>query len=130
MRIFYEDIYQHANDNGQLTEKFQWSDVLKKLIWKNQLTLFSFYNREDVRNDSEIMKKASAWFQVTYQWLNNQTKPTKNSTKRRNPMTDNQQQNPEQQYRYKYQPLFSFAWIVYPVLMKIYDNKPKSSNEK
>jgi len=124
LRIFYEEIYQHANDDGQLTETFQWSDALKKLTWKNQLILFSFYSRKETTDDSEIMKKASAWFQVTYKWLNNQTKPIKTNRKRRNPATNNQ----EQQYRYKYQPLLSFAWIVYPVLMKIYDNNHKKTD--
>jgi hypothetical protein len=70
------------------------------------------------------MKKASAWFQVTYKWLNNQTKPIKMNSKRKNPAINNQ----EQQYRYKYQPLLSFAWIVYPILMKIYDNNHRKTN--
>ena len=106
-------------------ENIQWSDVSKQLIWKNQLDLFAFSNQTEITNDSEIMKKASAWFRVTYKWLHSQMKKirTNNKRKRKNRMPNTQQQGPN-----KPQPLLSFAWIVYPVLMKIYDNKQESKH--
>jgi hypothetical protein len=100
------------------------------LTWKNQLDWITFYTKTEVTNDSEIAKKASAWFRVTYKWLNNQTKKQskkrkKRNRKRKNRMANNQRQNQDRQDPYKPQPLLSFAWIVYPVLMHIYDEKQK-----
>jgi hypothetical protein len=132
LRIFYEDIYHHANDRDQLIESVQWSDVLKKLTWKNQLDLFTYCSKNEITNDSEVCKKAAAWFRVTYKWLNNQAKRSKKNKKRnrkrKNRMANNQRQNQERENRYKPQPLFSFAWIVYPVLMQIYDEKQESKS--
>jgi hypothetical protein len=133
LRIFYEEVYHHANDEQQLIEIVPWSDVSKKLTWKNQLDWFTFYNKIEITDDSEVAKKASAWFRVTYKWLNKQTKQSekkkkKRNRKRKNRMANNQQQNQKPQAQYKFQPLFSFAWIVYPVLMKIYDEKQKLNN--
>ena len=90
---------------------FQWSDVTKKLTWQNQLTLFEFYIGYEITKNNEIMKKASAWFRVTYKWLIGEKRSKKKSQrKRRRPEENNNQQR-----------FLSFAWIVYPVLMEIYD---------
>ncbi|UJR07128.1 hypothetical protein I4U23_011416 [Adineta vaga] len=115
LHIFYEELYQHAFDKGQLNEDFQWSDVFKKLNWKNQFNLFEYYNKDQITNENEIMKKASAWFYVTYKWFIDQIESSKKSKKRhrkrQKPNENNQQPS-----------FFSFAWIVYPVIMEIYDN--------
>ena len=82
------------------------------------------------------MKKASAWFRVTYQCLSDQIKKKKKkrrNRRRKNRIENNQQQRQQQQNqksqnRNNLQLLFSFAWIVYPILMKIYDEKQNSDN--
>ncbi len=117
LRIFYDEIYHHAMDKHELIEETSWSEASKKLTWHNQLHWFSFYNTNEINTGSEIIKKASAWFRITYKWLDNQTK------KKRNRKRKNRKQNNHQQ---KSQQLLSFAWIVYPVLMKIFDEKTKT----
>jgi hypothetical protein len=132
LHIFYKEVYHHANDEQELIETVPWSDVSKKLTWKNQLDWFTCYTGIKITNGSEIAKKASAWFRVTYERLNNQTKQSrkKRNRKRNNRMENNQQQNQEVQDPYKVRRLYSFAWIVYPVLMKIYDDKQKLNSMK
>lgn len=102
LHIFYEKVYRDANDRQELIQTLSWSDAAKKLTWKNQLDWFHSHIRTKITNGSKIAKKASAWFRVTYEWLN---------------------QNRETQDQYTVPPLLSYAWIVYPVLMKIYDEK-------
>ncbi len=97
-----------------------WVDISKKLTWKRQLDWFTFYHKIEITNDSEIAKKASAWFRVTYQWLYNQLKQNENKKiKRDRTTTDNERI--QQQNQLRSQRFLSFAWIVYPILMKIYD---------
>ena len=105
LRIFYEEIY-----HGEIS----WSEASKKLTWNNQLNWFSFYSKNELTKSTEIAKKASAWFRVTYKWLNKQTNEKRNR-KRKNQKVNNHQQISQR--------LLSFAWIVYPILMKVYDDK-------
>ncbi len=119
LRIFYEEIYHRAMNEQELIEETSWSEAAKKLTWNNQLHWFSFYNKNEITTSSEIAKKASAWFCVTYEWLNNQTKEKRNR-KRKNQRVNNHRQGQKISQR-----LLSFAWIVYPILMKIYDDKTK-----
>ncbi|CAF4083207.1 unnamed protein product [Adineta steineri] len=127
LRIFYEEIYNHAHDADQLLETVQWADVSKKLTWKSQFDLFLFNSKCDITIDSEIMKKASAWFRVTYKSFYDQMKEKKTSRKRKKSrMANNREQNSNQHYQNKFDRLLSFAWIVYPILMKIYDTKHPS----
>lgn len=94
LHIFYKDIYEDlAKKNEEIRS---WSETSKDLSWKKQLNWFEFHTKTDFSIDNELAKKASAWFTVTY--------------------------NPEQKkHSIETQPLFSFAWIVYPILMKIFD---------
>jgi hypothetical protein len=119
LRSFYEEIYHREMDKQELMEEKSWSEASKKLTWHNQFHWFSFHSKNEITINSEIAKKASAWFCVTYKWLVNQTKMKRN-TKRMN--RDNNNHTTIQQ---KYHGLLSFAWIVYPILMKIFDEKTK-----
>ena len=87
----------------------------------------------EITNDTEIAKKASAWFRVTYQWAHNQWKQKgkkkKRNRKRKNRIASHQQQQSSQNQQ-KFQPILSFAWIVYPILMKVYDKKQKTADEQ
>ncbi len=120
MRIFYDEIYHRAMDKQELIEEKSWSEASKKLTWHNQLHWFLFYNKNEITTGSEIVKKASAWFRITYRWLDNQT------SKERDRKRKNRGQNDHQKDEQKSQGLQSFAWIVYPVLMKIVDDKTKT----
>lgn len=105
---------------------------MEKLTWKNQADWFASNSEMEITNDTEIAQKASAWFRATYRWAHPQMKQNKKkkrrNRKRKNRMVENQQQQPSQNQQ-RPQPLLSFAWIVYPVLMKIYDEKRKSADE-
>ena len=73
--------------------------------WANQIGYYDFITKQGI-ND-EIKKKASAWFRVTYDpWI----AYVKKSRKKR-----------QEDVHHRYEGLFSFAWIVYPVLFSIYD---------
>lgn len=130
LRNFYEEIYHQANEKGELRHPIAWTEASKELKWQNQLNWYSFLNKDETTNTSEIMKKASAWFRVTYKWISNKLEAKKKgrNRKRKNRMTDQQQQNQELKNRKKSQPFCSFAWIVYPVLLEIYDEKQNSDN--
>lgn len=100
----------------------QWSEVSKNLTWKKQIYWFEFHTNSEFTTETEIAKKASSWFRVTYQWLYNQLKQNENKKiKRDRTTTDNERI--QQQNQLRSQCFLSFAWIVYPILMKIYDEK-------
>lgn len=66
--------------------------------------------------NDEIQKKASAWFRVTYEpWMTYLKKKRKNQKK--NSMADGERTDD------RYNGFFSFAWLVYPVLLKIFQEK-------
>lgn len=125
--MFYEEIYHQAMNKQELLDNVPWSSASKTLTWKSQLRWFESLNKNEITISSEIIKKASAWFRVTYKWLINQTKPTKKNKKRNRKRKNRIKKNQEQQNRFKSPPLLSFAWIVYPILMKIYDIKQEST---
>jgi hypothetical protein len=91
------------------------------LTWKNQLDLFEFHNQP--ASFGEVKKKASAWFRITYErWMIYIRKSQKNKNKNRN----NQQEEQHEQFK----GLFSFAWVVYPVLLDIFnENEPMNNTE-
>ncbi len=98
----------------------KWTDISKKLTWKNQLDTFEFHNQ--TTSFEEIKKKASAWFRITYEpWMIYVKKNRKNKNK--NMPTNNQQVEEQQQFK----GLFSFAWLAYPVLLKIFNEKENDS---
>lgn len=134
LRIFYEDIYHHATDEQESSSIISWSDAAKKLTWKSQANWFTFYSNMEITNDGEVAKKASAWFRVTYKWVNNQMrqkqgkKKKRRNRKRKNQLANDQQRREESHNKHKSQPLLSFAWIVYPILMKIHDEKQQTND--
>ncbi|CAF4753912.1 unnamed protein product [Rotaria sp. Silwood1] len=122
LRLFWEEFYQLTDESQEETAK--WSDISKKLTWKNQLDLYQFHN-EMILPD-ELKKKASAWFHITYDpWIIHINKYQKNKKKKQNKFPNDQQT--EQPTRF--QGLFSFAWLIYPVLLKIFDENQKNASE-
>ena len=105
LRLFWQQFYQPTDESEEETTK--WSEISKKLTWKNQLDIFEYYKRGNLYD--EVKKKASAWFQITYEpWITYVKKNRKNKP-------ENQQE--------RFKGLFSFAWLVYPVLLEIFDEK-------
>lgn len=118
---FYESEYSEATNGDpnevaeeeeEQSETFRWSAVSKKLTWKNQYELFAFSNRQELCGE-KVKQKASAWFGVTYiPWARHIWEAGNNTVTR------------------VYTELFSFAWLVYPVLLDIYrENHPDSEEE-
>lgn len=79
MRIFYDEIYHQSMERQELHEDKSWSEALKSLNWHNQLNWFLFHHKNEIDINSEIAKKASAWFHVTYKRLNHR-KSNKNQS--------------------------------------------------
>lgn len=105
----------------------KWSKVSKKITWKNQLNGFP---HDDTETLEEVKKKASAWFRVTYEpWILYMKKYRKDKKKKQTNM-NNQQTRQQQQQREYFKGLFSFAWIVYPVLLEIFDEKNEEFQAK
>jgi hypothetical protein len=115
LRVFWEQFYQIVDDESK-EETSKWSLASKNLKWDNQFTLFEFHNK--IESDmKEVKKKASAWFRVTYNpWI---------AYIRQNNKTKNQRQSEAQQWQFR--ELFSFAWLVYPVLLNIFEEKQKDA---
>lgn len=67
----------------------------------------------------EIDKKASAWFRVTYE-------PWMGYMKRKQTKAGSTHEHEGTQDRYR--GLFSFAWLVYPVLLKIFQEREDTLN--
>lgn len=100
----------------------QWPEASKKLTWRKQIDWFEFYTNSEFTIETEMAKKASAWFRVTYQWLYSQLKQNQNKKiKREQTATGNEQM--QQQNQSRSQRFLSFAWIVYPILLKIHNEK-------
>ncbi len=77
------------------------------------MDIFEFYKKTKL-ND-EVKEKASAWFRITYEpWIAYVKKIRKNKQ-------ENQQE--------RFKGLFSFAWLVYPVLLEIFDEKRNDSKD-
>ncbi len=122
LRDFWEEFYQPVDEQQKDTVK--WSEISKELTWRNQFELFECRNNESTSCE-EVKKKASAWFHVTYDpWIKYMKKNKKNTTNNRNAHGNNYES--EKQQRFK--DLFSFAWLIYPVLLKIFDEKENNPN--
>lgn len=125
LHIFWEQFYQPISDESTdkpQEETTKWSEISKKLTWKNQLDVFEFHDQTALYD--EVKKKASAWFHVTYDpWMKHMKKNSRNTIANRNMHANNQQTEQHQQSK----ELFSFAWLVYPVLLKIFDEKENDS---
>jgi hypothetical protein len=78
--------------------------------------IFEFYKKTKLYD--EVKEKASAWFRISYEpWITYVKKIRKNK--------------PENQHE-RFKGLFSFAWLVYPILFEIFDEKkndPKNNTE-
>jgi hypothetical protein len=123
LRLFWQEFYQSTDEPEEEEEDVKWSEISKKLTWKNQLEIFEYHNQ--TKSYEEVQKKASAWFRITYEpWMKYVKKNRKNKKKNKNRLINNQQA--EQQERFK--GLFSFAWLVYPVLLEIFKEKEKDAN--
>ncbi|CAM4955855.1 unnamed protein product [Rotaria socialis] len=105
IQIFWQEFYQLSMEDENVEPDF-WKKVSQQLSWHNQLVVADYYEKHSIY----VEQKASAWFYVTYkEELNNHGDMT------------------NQQGR-----LYSFAWLVYPVLLHIYDchrNDDKTSFE-
>jgi pterin-4a-carbinolamine dehydratase len=136
LRIFWEQFYQSTTDeseNEAQEETTKWSEISKKLTWKNQLERLEYHDR--MKFYEEVKQKASAWFHVTYEPWIKYTKRNCSKTKRSRDRFTNNQQAEQQPKQFK--GLFSFAWIVYPVLLEIVsekqgdlENNTESKNKK
>ncbi|CAF0923174.1 unnamed protein product [Rotaria sordida] len=115
LRLFWEQFYQitkKEENTDQENKIVIWKEIAKYLTWKNQLTSLEYY-RSDL-NRNEIYKKASAWFLVTYKsWIQLIKYNRQKDKKIKN--TDNNQQH--------FRGLFSFAWLVYPIIFQIFDQQ-------
>ena len=111
LHLFWQEFYQSEQ------EEVTWSTISEKLTWKNQLDLLEFHLTAPPFE--EINKKASAWFRVTYEpWMAYMKRKQKNQP-------DGQGQRTVQD---RYRGLFSFAWLVYPVLLKIFQEREDTCN--
>ncbi|CAF1676730.1 unnamed protein product [Rotaria magnacalcarata] len=114
LHLFWEEFYQVTDESQD--EQVKWSEVSKQLTWKGQIDVLTFNDKESVLEEAK--KKASAWFRVTYQtWIIQINKYRKSQKNKPNTLTNNQQTEEPKDFK----ELFSFAWIVYPVLLEIYD---------
>ncbi|CAF1156330.1 unnamed protein product [Rotaria sordida] len=101
IQLFWQEFYQLCMKNEDIEPQI-WQEITQKLSWHNQLVLADFYETHSIY----VEQKASAWFYVTYkEELNNDGNMT------------NQQNR-----------LYSFAWLVYPVLFHIYDHHHNDDN--
>lgn len=94
IRLFWRKFYQLPQENEE-SDPLVWQKAAKQLTWHNQLELAGFYQK----HCDGIEHKASAWFYVTYKDELNNHQPTTNQNDR----------------------LYSFPWLVYPILLHIYD---------
>ena len=66
MRLFWQPFYQSTGESEE--ESIEWSEISKKLTWKNQVDIFEYYKQGSLYE--EIKKKASAWFRIAYEpWI-------------------------------------------------------------
>ena len=118
LRLFWEEFYQSNDESDE--EKEKWIEVSKKLTWKNQTIMFEKHYQMPLLD--EVKKKASAWFGVTYgPWMKYAKKKQRDMNKRQTIPINNQ----EVQTQSRFNRLFSFAWLVYPVLLEIYNENKR-----
>ncbi len=125
LRIFWEQFYQPRNSESTdepQEETTKWSEISKKLTWKNQFDVLE--DHDQITSFDEVKKKASAWFHVTYDpWIKYMKKNGRSSMKNRHMSTIDHRTEKEQRFK----GLFSFAWLIYPVLLKIVNQKEDDS---
>jgi hypothetical protein len=98
--------------------------ISKKLTWRNQLEVFEIDG--PATSYEEVKKKASAWFKTTYEpWMIHIEKYQKTLKKNRYMLRTNERE--EKQVHQRYNGLFSFAWVIYPVLLRIFQEKEDDS---
>ena len=123
LHIFWEPFFQseELNDNdGATGATSRWSTASKKLSWNTQMQLLE--NDNELRAcEEEIKKKASAWFRVTYEpWMIHLRRHSRMNTR------SAAGSDPPNQQRQ----LFSFAWLVYPVLFSIFQGRTISTKNR
>lgn len=107
-------IFYRSTGISEDEDQMDWSKISSKLTWKNQLDLFEFHSITPEYD--EVEKKASAWFRVTYEpWLDYIKKKQPGATATKITLT-----NPVHE---RYRGLFSFAWLVYPILLRIFQQR-------
>ena len=112
LHLFWQEFYQSTNESDD-DEPLDWSKISRKLNWRNQLEMLELHLRTPPYE--EIQKKASAWFHVTYKpWTTYLDKKRKNQKKKAAKMMPDED---------RYKNFFSFAWLVYPILLKIAQEK-------
>ncbi|CAF3958164.1 unnamed protein product [Rotaria sp. Silwood1] len=123
LTLFWKEFYQVTDESDE--EKVSWSEISKKLSWKNQVDIYEYYNRMTLSD--AVKQKASAWFHTTYEsWIKRIETYRKINNKKRNKSMDNQR---TKQFA-RFNELFSFAWLVYPVLLNIYTEDAKVPTKK
>jgi hypothetical protein len=95
IQLFWQEFYQLSTENEDIDPHI-WQKVAQKLSWHNQLVLADFHEKYSIN----VEQKASAWFHITYK---EELYNDRNMTNQRDR-------------------LYSFAWLVYPVLFHIYDH--------
>lgn len=99
VRYFWQEFYQSTQEDEGPSANL-WETVRRKLTWRNQLELAEKNSKYSV----EVEKKASAWYRVTYEQL------VSRLIRRDRMIRTNGD-------------LFSFAWIAYPVIFRIADER-------
>ncbi|CAF1184734.1 unnamed protein product [Rotaria sordida] len=123
LTLFWKEFYQVTDESDE--EKVSWSEISKKLSWKNQVDIYEYYNQMTLSD--AVKQKASAWFHTTYEsWIKRIETYRKIKNKKQNKSMDNQR---TKQFT-RFNELFSFAWLVYPVLLEIYTEDEKVSTTK
>ena len=124
LHIFWREFYEqecsgatvrdpNEAEEDEESDASKWSAVSKKLTWNNQYDLLAFNDRQEACGE-KVKKKASAWFRTTYE-------------PRIRHIHEMDQDN--KSYRRECPEFFSFAWLVYPVLLYIYqENCPDSDD--
>ena len=106
IELFWHEFYLpsisvEAAVDEQESSASLWKTVSSKLTSHNQLDHADFYQK----NTIQVEQKGSAWFYVTYQEQRKKKRTAVNKRKE----------------------VFSFAWLIYPVLFHIYDNPRQAS---
>ncbi|CAF1202197.1 unnamed protein product [Rotaria sordida] len=102
LTLFWKEFYQVTDESDE--EKVSWSEISKKLSWKNQVDIYEYYNQMTLSD--AVKQKASAWFHTTYEpWIKRIETYRKIKNKKQNKSMDNQR---TKQFT-RFNGLFSFA---------------------
>ena len=99
---FWQEFYLPSRSAESALEEQEpsarlWQTVSSQLTWHNQLECADFHQK----HPTQVDQKGSAWFYVTYQ-----------ERRKKKPAAENKREE-----------FFSFAWLIYPVLFHIYDER-------